>query len=120
MNVRRSGSRGAGNARDRRTTQLPLQACYRRLYDQLLDILVQLDPLGVHSRDRDALAPEVAGIQARLHEARVADDGERIVLEELQLGYGRPPLTTLDRDRLADATIAICTAWNHFLADAES
>jgi hypothetical protein len=55
-----------------------------------------------------------------LTEARVAEDVERIVVEELQRWYGRRHFRTLDRDRLADATIAICTAWNHFLAETES
>jgi hypothetical protein len=73
-----------------------------------------------HSVVADAFAPEVASIQARLNEAHLAEDVERIVLEELQRWYGRRHFGTLDRDRLADATIAICTVWNHFLGDAES
>jgi hypothetical protein len=60
--------------------------------------------------DTDALAPDVASIQARLNEARVAEDVERIVLEELRRWYGRRHFATIDRDCLADATIAICTA----------
>lgn len=104
----------------RRPARLRLQRRYRLLYDELLETLVQLDPLGVHTTDRDALAPEVASILARLREARIADDVERIVLEELHRWYGRRRLASLDRDRLTDATIAICSAWNHFLGDAES
>jgi hypothetical protein len=104
---------------DGHPTQRHPQARYRRLYDQLQEILIQLDPLGVHSVETNALAPEVASVQARLTEARIAEDVERIVLEELQRWYGRHHVRTVDRDRLADATIAICTAWNHFLADTE-
>jgi hypothetical protein len=113
-------SHGAPNDRRRRTGQHPIQTRYRQLYDELLEILVQLDPLGAHSIDWSAPAPEVASILARLREARVADDVERIVLEELRRWYGRRSLAALDRDRLADATIAICTVWNRFLAEAES
>ena len=59
----------------------------------------------------------VPSVAARLNEAHVAEDVERIVLEELQRWYGRRHFGTLDRDRLADATIAICTAWNRFLEE---
>jgi len=55
-----------------------------------------------------------------MREARIADDVESIVLEELNRWYGRRQLAALDRQRLADATIAICTAWNQFLSDAEA
>jgi hypothetical protein len=113
-------SRSERNDRPRHGARLLRQTRYRRLYDALLEILVNLDPLGVHSTDRSALAPEVASILARLREARVADDVEQIVLEELHRWYGRRRLAALDRDRLADATIAICTVWNQFLTDAES
>src|SRR4029453_17312599 len=69
-------SHGAPNDRRRRTGQHPIQTRYRQLYDELLEILVQLDPLGAHSTDWSAPAPEVASILARLREARVADDVE--------------------------------------------
>ena len=81
---------------------------------------MHLDPAGVHTHQQSALAPEVASILARLHEARIADDVERIVLEELHRWYGCRGLATLDHDRLADATIAICTVWNDFLDDIQS
>jgi hypothetical protein len=48
----------------------------------------------------------------------VADHVKRIVLEELNRWYGRRQFATLDRERLADATIASCTIWNQFLSDA--
>jgi hypothetical protein len=89
------------------------------LYVELQEILIDLDPLGLHLMDRTAPALEVACILARLHEARIADDVERIVLEELRRWYGRGRLTTIDDDRLADPTIAICTVWNRFLSDIE-
>ena len=63
------------------------------------------------------VAPEVVRVLACLRGARVADDVERIVLEELRRGYGLRRLITIDGDRLAYATIAICTVWNRFLAD---
>jgi hypothetical protein len=114
-----ASSHGEHNDRHRHTARLPAQTRYRRLYDELLEILIQLDPPGVHSTDRSALAPEVASILARLRKACVADDVERIVLEELRRWYGRRGIATLDRDLLADAAIAICTVWNHFLSDTE-
>jgi hypothetical protein len=55
-----------------------------------------------------------------MREARVADDVERIVLEELNRWYGRRQFAALDPERLADATIAICTLWNQFLSYAEA
>jgi hypothetical protein len=55
-----------------------------------------------------------------MREARVADDVERIVLEELNRWYSRRRFATLDCERLADATIAICTVWNQFLSDAKA
>ncbi|HEY3058158.1 MAG TPA: hypothetical protein VGL99_04195 [Chloroflexota bacterium] len=97
-----------------------LQPRYRQLYDELLTILTQLDPLGVHSTDPNTLAPEVGSILARMREARVAEDVERIVLEELNRWYGRRQFATLDRERLTDATIAICTIWNQYLSDVEA
>jgi hypothetical protein len=102
-----------------RPTRYALQIRYRRLYDELLEIVVHVDPVRVHSTDASDFAPEAASILARLNEARVADDVEQIVLEELRRWYGRRRLATLDPDRLADTTIAICTVWNRFLTDAD-
>jgi MaoC dehydratase-like protein len=82
-----------------------LQPRYRQLYEELLKILIELDPLGVHSTDPNTLAPEAGSILARMREAHLADEVERIVLEELNRWYGRCQFATLDRDRLADATI---------------
>ncbi len=96
-----------------------LQARYRWLYNDLIEILIEFDPLGIHAADPHALAPEVSSTLARLRDARVADEVEQIVLEELHRWYGRRRLAALDRDRLADTTIAICTAWNDFLSDTE-
>ena len=99
----------------RRTARKRYQAHYRALYDALLEILFQLDPIGVHQDDADRFVPELATMLPRLREARIADDIEQIVLEELLRWYGRRQLANLDPERLTDATIAICTAWNHFL-----
>jgi hypothetical protein len=100
----------------RRAARKRYQAHYRALYDQLLEILFQLDPIGVHQGDTDKFVPELATMLPRLREARIADDFERIVLEELRRWYGRRRLANLDPERLTDATIAICSAWNHVLA----
>ena len=99
----------------RRAARKRYQAHYRALYDQLLEILFQLDPIGVHQGDTDKFVPELATMLPRLREARIADDVERIVLEELRRWYGRRRLANLDPERLTDATIAICSAWNRFL-----
>jgi len=100
----------------RRAARQRFRAHYRALYDELLDILFQLDPVGVHGASTEKFVPEATTILTRLREARLADDVEQIVLEELRRWYGRRRLANYDPDRLADATIAICTAWNHFLA----
>jgi hypothetical protein len=109
----RSGSHNQ-RSDNRHTQPRAIQMHYRRLYGDLHQVLLHLNPLGLHSSEQAELAPEVASILARLREARVADDVERIVLEELHRWYGRRRLT-IDDDRLADATIAICTVWNRFL-----
>jgi hypothetical protein len=105
----------ANNNEPRGAARKRYQAQYRALYDQLLEILFQLDPIGVHQEDADKFVPELATMLPRLREARIADDVEQIVLEELRRWYGRRRLANLDPERLTDATIAICTAWNHFL-----
>jgi len=99
----------------RRATRKRYQAQCRALYDQLLEILFQLDPIGVHQDDAEKLVPELATVLPRLRDARIADDVEQIILEELRRWYGRRRLASLDPERLTDATIAICSAWNHFL-----
>lgn len=104
-----------GDNEHRRAARKRYQAQYRALYDQLLEILFQLDPIGVHQDDADKFVPELATMLPRLREARIADDVEQIVIEELRRWYGRRRLANVDPDRLTDATIAICSVWNHFL-----
>jgi hypothetical protein len=104
----------------RRAARKRYQAHYRALYGQLLEILFQLDPIGVHQHDAEKFVPELATMLPRLREARIADDIEQIILEELRRWYGRRRLASLDQERLTDATIAICSAWNHFLAASAS
>jgi hypothetical protein len=99
----------------RRAARKRYQAQYRALYDQLLEILFQLDPIGVHRDSAEKFVPELATILPRLRNARIAEDVEQILLEELRRWYGRHRLVGQDPERLTDATIAICSAWNHFL-----
>jgi hypothetical protein len=99
----------------RRATRKRYQAQHRALYDELVNILFQLDPISVHAGDTEKFVPEATTIMARLREARVAEDVEQIVLQELRRWYGRRRLANQDPDRITDATIAICRAWNHFL-----
>ena len=68
----------------RRAARQRYQAQYRALYDRLLEILFQLDPIGVHQDGADRFVPELATMLPRLREARIADDAEQIVLEELR------------------------------------
>jgi hypothetical protein len=96
------------------------RAQYRALYDQLVNILFQLDPIGVHAATTEKFVPEATTIMARLREARVAEDVEQIVLQELRRWYGRRRLANQDPDRIIDATIAICHAWNRFLESSTS
>ena len=103
-------------AEPRRVARKRFQAQYRALYEEVLEILLQIDPLGVHQQDNtDELVPETASILARLRDARLAEDVEQIIQEELRRWYGRRRMAHLDPERLADATIGICTAWNRFL-----
>ena len=105
----------ANEAEQRRAARKRFRAQYRALYDELLEILFQLDPIGVHDSKTEKFVPEATTILARLREARVAEDVEQIVLQELRRWYGRRRLANQDPERLTDATIAICSAWNHFL-----
>lgn len=104
----------------RRAARKRFQAHYRALYDELVDILFQLDPIGVHAAATEKFVPEAATIMARLREARVAEDVEQIVLQELRRWHGRRRLADQDPDRIADVTIAICHAWNRFLESSTS
>src|SRR5437667_2420450 len=95
----------ANNNEPRRAARKRYQGQYRALYDQVLEILFQLDPIGVHQDHADKFVPELATMLPRLREARIADDVEHIVLEELRRWYGRRRLANLDPERLTDATI---------------
>jgi hypothetical protein len=102
-------------AAQRRAARKHFRAQYRALYDTLVEILFQLDPIAVHHGNAEKFVPEATTIMARLREARLADDVEQIIQQELRRWYGRRRLTYQDPERLTDATIAICRAWNHFL-----
>ena len=105
----------ANEAEQRRAARKLFRAQYRALYDELVEILFQLDPIGVHYGNAEKFVPEATTIMARLREARLADDVEQIIEQELRRWYGRRRLAHQDPERLTDATIAICRAWNHFL-----
>ncbi|MBV9168884.1 MAG: hypothetical protein JOZ81_02220 [Chloroflexi bacterium] len=110
----------AGEVQRRRAARKRSQAQYRALYDDLVDILFQLDPIGVHPATTEKFVPEATTIMARLREARVAEDVEQIVLQELRRWYGARRLAKQDPDRITDVTIAICHAWNRFLDSSTS
>ena len=101
---------------ERRGARKHLQARYRALYNKIVDILFEIDPIGVHvQHDAEKFVPEATSILARLRDARFAEDVEHIVQQELRRWYGRRRLARQDPQRLARATIAICSAWNRFL-----
>ena len=99
----------------RRAARKCFQALYRALYDELLEILFQLDPIGVHQSNTEKFVPELATILPRLRDARSPEDVEQIIQQELRRWYGHRRLANQDPDRLTDATIAVCCAWNRFL-----
>jgi hypothetical protein len=105
----------ANEAEQRRAARKRFRAQYRALYDDLVEILFQLDPIGVHYDKAEKFVPEATTIMARLREARLPDDVEQMIQQELRRWYGRRRLAHQDPERLTDATIAICRAWNHFL-----
>ena len=101
---------------ERSAARKRLQAQYRALYDEVVDIMFEIDPIGVHvHHSADKFVPEATSILARLRDARFAEDVENIVQQELRRWYGRRRLARQDPQRLARATIAICSAWNWFL-----
>jgi hypothetical protein len=107
---------GMSENEQHRAARQRFQAQYRALYDEVLEILFDIDPLGVHGqRNAEKFVPEATSILARLREARFAEDVETIVQQELRRWYGRRRLADQDPQRLARATIAICSAWNRFL-----
>jgi hypothetical protein len=110
----------ANETEQRRAARKRFRAQYRAFYDELVEILFQLDPIGVHRDDAEKFVPEATTIMARLREARLADDVEQIIQQELRRWYGRRRLAHQDPERLTDATIAICRAWNTFLSDTAS
>jgi hypothetical protein len=108
-------ARNVDEAEQRRAARKRFRVYYHALYDELLDILFQLDPIGVHKGQTEKFVPELATILPRLREARSPEDVEQIIEQELRRWYGRRRLANRDPDRLTDATIAICSAWNRFL-----
>ena len=73
----------------RRAARKRFQAHYRALYDELLEILFQIDPIGVHGSNTEKFVPELATILPRLPDARSPEDVEQIIQEELRRWYGR-------------------------------
>ena len=70
----------------RRAARKRYQAQYRVLYDQLLEILFQLDPIGVHENDAEKFVPEATTILARVGEARLAEDVQQMSLRNSDAG----------------------------------
>ncbi len=59
------------------------------MYDEVVDILFEIDPIGVHvHNDTEKFVPEATTILARLRDARFAEDVENIVQQDLRRWYG--------------------------------
>jgi hypothetical protein len=100
----------------RRAARKRLQAQYRALYDEVVDILFEIDPIGVHVHHNvEKFVPEATRILARLRDARFAEDVENIVPVGAATLVWPAPTRPPDPQRLAHATIGICSAWNRFL-----
>jgi hypothetical protein len=75
-------------AQQRQAARQRFQSQYRALYDDVLEILFQLDPIGVHATKTEKFVPELATILPRLRDARYPEDVEQIIQEELRRSYG--------------------------------
>jgi len=62
------------------------------LRDELLEIFIDLDPLGIHAETTDELALEATSILARLREARVADDLQTLIVEDYDVLNASSPM----------------------------
>ena len=72
-----SEATNVNEAEQQRAARKRFQAHYRALYDELLEILFQLDPIGVHGSNAEKFVPEVATILPRLRDARSPEDVDR-------------------------------------------
>ena len=60
---------------ERRAARRRFQVRYRALYDEVVDILYEIDPIGVHvDHNAEKFVPEATSILARLRDARSAED----------------------------------------------
>src|SRR6266536_2947604 len=90
MTTRRSRLPAMSENEERSAARKRLQAQYRALYDEVVDIMFEIDPIGVHvHHSADKFVPEATSILARLRDARFAEDVENIVQQELRRWYGR-------------------------------
>jgi hypothetical protein len=63
----------ANEADQRRAARKRFRAQYRALYDELVEILFQLDPIGVHFDKAEKFVPEATTIMARWHDCARPD-----------------------------------------------
>src|SRR5260370_18656444 len=99
----------ANEAEQRRAARKRFRAQYRALYDDLLEILFQLDPIGVHHGNAEKFVPEGTTIMSRLRGARFPDDVEQIIQQVLRRWHGGRGVAALDPDRRPDASSPICS-----------
>jgi hypothetical protein len=77
-----------------------------------LEILFQLDPVGVHENASEKFVPELAIILPRLRDADTPRTSNRSSRRSSDPGTAAADWPTRIRERLTDATTSICTAWN--------
>ena len=104
---RQYGARAGGTMNDidqQRAARKRFQVTYRALYDEVLKILFDFDPIGVHRQNTlEKFVPETASILPRLQDARSPDGVEQIIQEELRRWSGQRCLARQDPERLSSS-----------------
>src|SRR5262249_25207162 len=79
MTTRRPRLPAMSENAERRAARKRLQAQYRALYDNVVDVSFEIDPIGVHvHHNAEKFVPETTSIRARLRDAPFAEDVENI------------------------------------------
>src|SRR5258708_20230953 len=78
-------------AEQRRAARKRFQAQYRALYDELLEILFQLHPIGGHRTSAEKFVPQLATILPRLAHARSPEDVRKIIQQAPRPRYSPHP-----------------------------
>jgi hypothetical protein len=99
----------------RKAEHKQLQVAYRALYDDVLEILFSVDPIGVHQQhETEKYVPEVVTILPRLRDAKSIVEVKQILHEELRRWYGSRVAIT-SPEHLHQAATDVWFAWQCFL-----